>query len=139
MNTPEKSEHAHKKFSDTPVNQTFAFKLESHGEGTATVSMPTDGKWAQEEGVIHGGVLMTVADCASAQAILHELPDDTRCATSDMTIKHFRPAWPNGEPVRATATVMKSGSRLVFSEAKVYQGDQQVAYCTFTHVLFKRK
>ena len=128
-----------KRFAGTPVNQTFKFTLESFGDGSATVTMPTDGKWAQEEGVIHGGVLMTVADCASAQAIIHDLPDDTRCATSDMTIKHFRAAWPNGEPLRATATITKRGSRLLFSEAKVFQGEEQVAFCTFTHVLFKRK
>lgn len=128
-----------KRFNETPSNKTFAFTLESFGAGKAVVSMPSDGKWTQEEGVIHGGVLMTIADCASAQAILHDLPEDTRCATCDMSIKNLRPAWPNKEPLRAEAEVVKSGARLVFSEVRVYQGDELVGLCSFTHVLFKKR
>lgn len=128
-----------KRFSETPSNKVFAFTLESFAEGRAVVTMPADSKWAQEWGVIQGGVLMTLADCASAQLVLHDLPEGTRCATCDMSIKNLRPAWPNQESLRAEAEVIKGGARLVFTEAKVYQGDELVAVCSFTLILFKKE
>lgn len=64
------------------------------------------------EGVVHGGMLMTLADIAMFTIYFHEY-GMRRAVTISMTSDFLKPA-PIGEFITATGEVVKTGRRMVF-------------------------
>ena len=63
-------------FERTPLNRTLGMRLVDREPGRAEVELPVDGRFVQEEGVVHGGVLATLADTAAVYAVRPDLPPE---------------------------------------------------------------
>ena len=111
---------------DQRVNALFTFlgaRLEAAGEGEAVITMPVTRKVAQGGGMVAGGILATLADEAMAHAVLSALPDKQFAVTAEMNIRYLRGADPEkGGTLRVTASVVRKGSHLCVTEAKVFDG-----------------
>ncbi|MDF1525952.1 MAG: PaaI family thioesterase [bacterium] len=57
-----------------PFEQTLGMKIESSGDGKATLTMPFTVKLAQGKGLLHGGAITALADTAAAMGIKTLLP-----------------------------------------------------------------
>src|SRR5579862_7337391 len=88
----------------------FGYELESIGRGTAVMTMRVRNRHLQIHGVVHGGILASLADTAGAMAAYPMLPKGTRLATVEMKINYLEPV--DRGPIKATSTVLRLGKTL---------------------------
>jgi uncharacterized protein (TIGR00369 family) len=89
-------------------------------DGAATVSMPVRDDHLNVGGVVHGGVVCTLIDCAVAVAC-HSLDLEGRRraqATTELNVTFLRPAGPGGR-LHCTARIRRRGRTLAVGEAEV--------------------
>jgi uncharacterized protein (TIGR00369 family) len=98
--------------------------LVSYGRGEAVYEMDASEQLGNPLGVIQGGVATALADAAMAAATTTMLDDDeiqnSAITTIDIFARFIRPV--NAKKVqrlRAQATVVRAGGRLVWAEADV--------------------
>lgn len=72
----------------------------------------------QGNGVVGGGALASMLDCAMATATLSALKQGSTCATINLTVNMLGPGAP-GE-FRAVAEVDRLGRRVAFASAKLF-------------------
>jgi uncharacterized protein (TIGR00369 family) len=72
----------------------------------------------QQKGLVHGGVIATVADIVAGFAAYTMVPDDHHVVTGEIKISYFRPGL--GDELVAKGYVIKPGKKLQFCEAEVY-------------------
>ncbi|HEY4238974.1 MAG TPA: PaaI family thioesterase [Kofleriaceae bacterium] len=116
-----------------PQARTFAV-IEAIRERAIDVTMPFKPFFVRPGGSISGPALMTLADTAAYFLVLAAAgPIST--VTSSLEIKFL--ARPAAGDVRATATLLKHGKRLLVAavEMRGATGEDLVAYATVTYAL----
>src|SRR5262252_2107736 len=68
-------------------------------------------------GVVHGGVMFTMADTAMAAALIPDLAEGESCATTNITMNYFRPVLSG--PMTCTSEFVNRGKTLVNIEGEV--------------------
>jgi len=109
-------ELAHRLRNSAP-GQLFGYELDSIGDGKATMSLRVMDRHLQIHGVVHGGILASLADTAGAMAAYPLLPKGTRLATVEMTINYLEPV--DRGPITAEARVLRLGRTLAVSECEI--------------------
>ncbi|WP_071705415.1 PaaI family thioesterase [Murdochiella vaginalis] len=105
-------------------------------EGTATTKLVTsEQKHQNPQGVVQGGVLMTMADAAMATALVSF---NDAVATVDMNY-HFLGAVHSGDTVICRATIIKAGRKVVVTEAMLYVEERLIGRATATFLRSGRK
>lgn len=108
---------------------TSGIEITDAGEGTATTRLVTNAEQHQNpQGVVQGGVLMTMADAAMATALVVY---NDKVATIDMNY-HFLGAVHSGDTVLCHARIIKPGRRILVAEAHLYVGERLVGHATAT-------
>lgn len=94
------------------------FHAEEVADDRVVLSMPVQDHLTNFSGNLHGGVLATLVDTASALAIrvTFEDPWEPGLATTDLTVSYVRPA--SGE-VRAEAETVRVGGSIAVTEVEV--------------------
>jgi acyl-CoA thioesterase len=110
------AELAHRLRNSAP-GQLFGYELDSIGDGKATMSLRVMDRHLQIHGVVHGGILASLADTAGAMAAYPLLPKGTRLATVEMTINYLEPV--DRGPIIAEARVLRLGRTLAVSECEI--------------------
>lgn len=93
-----------------PYAQLLGINFEDATRGSATLSMRARPELERFGGIMHGGALASLADTASAFAILSTLDDGEQTVTVDLTLHYLRPA--TGGKLTAHARVLRAGRRL---------------------------
>lgn len=109
--------------------------VDKHRDSIVMTMELTDSVRGLADGSIHGGILATFADVASAFC-LDGSYDTTRLipVTTDMHIRYYRQ--PNAGPLTAHATVVHRGSRLLSAECSITDADHRtLARSTATYML----
>ncbi len=71
----------------------------------------------QQQGLLHGGVVTSLADVSCGYAALTTMPESAEVLTVEFKINLIRPA--NTNKIIATGRVVKSGKTLVIAESTV--------------------
>ena len=100
------------RFSNTA--RQFGFKLESAEPGRAILRMKVLPRHMQIHGVVHGGVLASLADTAGGLAVYLALPQGSRAATVEMKMNFLEPV--EHGTVFAEARVLRQGKYLAVVE-----------------------
>ncbi|HEX6526422.1 MAG TPA: PaaI family thioesterase [Streptosporangiaceae bacterium] len=89
-------------------------------------------------GLMHGGVLMSLADTAGALVTYLGLPEGATTATISSTSQLFRPV--TGGAVRAVATPLHRGRTTVTAQTSLYDAEQRLVAQTtqIQAVIFRR-
>ena len=87
-----------------PHSHALGMRLETIGEGVATISMPYDARLIGDPltGVIHGGAVSALMDTACGAAVMSHPAAGFSTATLDLRIDYMRPATP-GQTIRTRA------------------------------------
>ncbi|HXW82632.1 MAG TPA: PaaI family thioesterase [Acidimicrobiales bacterium] len=86
---------------------------------------------------IHGGILATFADVASATALFGSYDETTMAVTTDMHIRYYRQ--PRAGPLRAEATLVHRGQRLLSTECSIADAEGRIlTRSTATYMLVPR-
>ncbi len=118
-----------------PFEVFLGMRIESTGEGKATLSMPFTASHCQGVGLMHGGAVVSLADTALAIAIKTVLPEGTHFATIEMSLKfHAQVRW---GVVTAHATITDQTERDISGEVAIFT-EEGIKAATF-QALFRIK
>ena len=124
-------------FEETPFNRALGLELRDQSDGTCEVIAPLQAWFEQENGVIHGGVLSSLADTAAVYAVRPTLGPNERMTGIEFKINFVRAATPDDVLV-ARARVVRRGRSIAVCDVGVYQRDQMVATGLFTYLIVGR-
>jgi uncharacterized protein (TIGR00369 family) len=107
-----------------PFARLLGIELDEVGSGTATLGLNVRPELKQNQGVVHGGVIASLIDTATAFAILSLLEPGEKVTTVDLTISYLRPV--TDGRIRAVARVLRAGRRLLVVSAEVFDSDEKL-------------
>jgi acyl-CoA thioesterase len=85
-------------------------------------------------GVVHGGVLYSMADSGMGAALYTHLEEDESCATIELKMVYI--AGVAGGMLDCETKVLNKGKRVAFLESEVRNGDRLVAKALGTFAIF---
>ncbi len=100
--------------------------------------MPLKRPFLQEEGVVHGGVLTTLADSAAVYTLYPFLEDGQTMSSIELKLNFLRPVFIDDGSVTAKAKLVRQGKRVALVQVNVNQARRLVATGMFTYLLYKR-
>ncbi|HSE31902.1 MAG TPA: PaaI family thioesterase [Pyrinomonadaceae bacterium] len=122
MSTSKLTEAQRKRIEDAlstvPFAKLLGIKLDSVEPGDASLSLQIRDDFRQNAGVVHGGVIASLIDSATAFAILPLLNPNERSTTVDLTISYLRPLTVGS--MVAHAKVIRAGQRLIVVFAELH-------------------
>ena len=107
-----------KAVGSVPFALMLGIELDDISSGTATLALNVRKELKQNHGVVHGGVVASLIDTATAFAIITLLEPREKVTTVDLTISYLRPV--TGGRLRATAKVVRAGRRVFVTSAEVF-------------------
>lgn len=124
-----------------PAKQRFinhvGIQVKLQPEGRCTCSLTVQDFHLNGNGVVHGGVLFTLADTAMGAALHGTLDEGQICATIETKIAYFKPVF-EGEVV-CTGEIVNKGKSVASTEASLFVGEVLVAKATGSFAVFQRK
>lgn len=113
---------------ESPFYNLLGLELEAAALGEVTIGAVTENKHTNPLGLIHGGVVMTIADAAMGNAIrsLGIKGVTIDCSTS------YPASAPMGTEIKAIGKVLRAGRNLIFAEAQVYAGEKLIGHSKAT-------
>lgn len=106
-----------------PIHHLTGLMPVDAGEGTCSFVLPCTEWLCSPLARIEGGFLAMLADAAIAGAVQTTLPPATAYASVDLKVTYFRPAFPDGRELVASAEVTHRGSTLATAGAVVRNAD----------------
>lgn len=103
-----------RKFHFSNTARQFGFQLEHAEIGRAKLRMKVQPRHMQIHGVVHGGVLASLADTAAGLALYLGLPSGSRAATVEMKMNFLEPV--HDGIVFAEAKILRQGKYLAVLE-----------------------
>lgn len=94
------------------------FSYSGDGLSAETVFLPGE-EYQGWQGIVHGGMIMTVLDEVMAKAAVHK---GLQVVTAEMTVKLKQPAKTN-EPLRCRGTLQEIKKRIVYARADAFRED----------------
>jgi uncharacterized protein (TIGR00369 family) len=104
--------------SRIPYAQLLGINFEDATRGAATLSMSARPELERFGRIMHGGALASLADTASAFAVLSTLEDETQTVTVDLTLHYLRPVTEG--KLTARARVVRGGRRLATVSVEIF-------------------
>lgn len=98
--------------------RTLGATVESVEPGTVTIACAFDERMTQQHGLMHGGVLASLADVACGYAALTMMPAGKEVLTVEFKINFLKPA--KSDRVVAVGQVVQSGRTLTVCEGTVF-------------------
>lgn len=77
-------------------NKHVGLRVLEFKDGASLIALRVEPQHLNGNGVVHGGVMFTMADTGMGAALLSTLVEGERCATIELKINYFRPV-PGGE------------------------------------------
>ena len=109
-------------FKAAPFIASLGVELESVSEGACCTSINVRADHMQQNGVVHAGVMATLADHTAGGAASTVMPPGAYPLTAEFKINLLRPA--SGKVLRCRSTVLKAGKSLVVAESEVYSATE---------------
>ncbi len=110
-------ERVSKSFKKQSFLSLIGAKIENVEKGKVSISCENKDTLLQQQGLLHGGVITTLADVAGGYAALTTMPENSEVLTVELKINLMRPA--ATKKVIAIGEVIRAGKTLVVVEATV--------------------
>ena len=109
-----------------PIAATLQFELAQVDPGRA-VFRATPGPHAYNPiGVVHGGLVCTLADTAVGCAVQTTLGSGVTFTSIDLNVSYLRPVTLDSGVLRAVGTVTKPGKRVAYAAAEIRDASDKV-------------
>ncbi len=95
--------------------------------GLCEITLPFDDKLTQQHGLLHGGVIATLADNAAGFAAYSLMDEDYQPLTVEFKLNLLEPAV--GQSALARANVLKAGRSIYHVKSEVFMIDNGKASC----------
>ena len=118
LQDPQYRERTLAAFADQPFAQWLGMGGADAGEGWFEVRLVLRPEHAQHDGVVHGGVVATLADTCAAMAAHTLAGPNEQVLTVEFKINYLRAA--RAGVLHCRGTVLRQGRTLTVAEAEVY-------------------
>ena len=125
-------------FSEVPVNKFFRYTWVSRSPDGAEISMEARPEYAQETGVVQGGVLSAIADTAAVYALLPDLEADRMMTSIEFKMNFLRAVKPNEGTIAARSKILRRGRTVGVCEVELTQAGKLTAKGTFTYIFLQK-
>ncbi len=106
------------------------------GQGWTRWCMDVDESHMNANGVVHGGVIYTLADTCMGSAVHTTLESHQTCTTVEIKISYFKPV--HSGTIWCEAKIINRGRRVVTLEADVQYENQLIAKALGTFYVLKK-
>lgn len=113
------------------LREELDIEIAEKGDGTARLTMKAGPKHLNDGGILHGGAIATLADCAMGSALASKLEDEAPL-TVEAKVNYLEPG--REGVIVAVGRVRRKGKRFTVLEAEVFQEESgdHIAYATAT-------
>ncbi len=115
--TEDPADDLRRRLAASPFHAALGLEVASADPGEVRLVFEATPEHRNLQGLVHGGVLATLADVAMGLAVRTAIPRGRRHVTVEMTVHFLRPATTG--PITATGSVVRVGSTIAFAEASV--------------------
>jgi len=105
-------------FNAIPLHQTLGIQLTEIRPGYVCASMDKAEALTQQNGYLHAGALISLADAVGGSAAATLIEEGQNILSVNFAVSMLRPA--DSAKVRGEGRVVKAGKRFIFSEARIY-------------------
>ncbi len=130
---PEQLSRLREGMARIPYARLLGINLEDATRGTATLSMSARPELERFGGIMHGGALASLADTASAFAVLSTLEPEAQTVTIDLTLHYLRPV--TGGRLTARASVVRAGRRVAAVSVEIFDESGAIVVTALTSYL----
>lgn len=111
--------------------ETLGIEIQERGDGRAKLVMRADEQHLNDGGILHGGAIATLADCAMGSALASTLGDE-QPVTVEAKVNYLEPG--REGVIVATGMLRRKGKRFTVLEAEIVQEEtgDHIAYATAT-------
>ena len=115
----------------------LGIEIDERGDGRSKLLFRAQDEHLNDGGIVHGGAIATLADCAMGSAVASTLGEGEQPVTVEAKINYLEPG-ERGTLV-AEARVRRKGKRFTVLEAEVTQQEsgEHVAYATATFTVLQ--
>jgi 1,4-dihydroxy-2-naphthoyl-CoA hydrolase len=122
-----------------PLATTLGIRADSYSAEKVVLSVAWAPSLCTAGGVLHGGVIMALADSAGAACALLNLPDNASGTTTIESKTNFV-GYVNGGRVAATSTILHRGGTTIVVETAVHdESGKLVAKVTQTQLVLRSR
>ena len=105
------------------------------GEDIARLSLHINQNQLNQNGVVHGGIISSLADSAAAVVLLSNIETGKNTSTIELKINFLRPVKSNN--LFADAKIIHKGSRIAVVDIDIKnRAEQLIAKCLATFMIF---
>jgi acyl-CoA thioesterase len=106
------------RMKESKSSELLGFEVESVHDGRAIFRLEVGPRHKQIHGVVHGGILASLADTTAAIAAYTVVPRGVELATLELKINYLEPV--PGGTVTAEARVLRNGRNFVVTECEIF-------------------
>ena len=117
-----------------PFDEFLGLEYTKIDENNMQVTLPVQDLFINSAGVIHGGIISSLADVALSNLIGANEEGVQQVVTVDLNVTFIKPAI--GTYLMAHSKIVKSGRTLIHTECSIYN-DQQETVATAKAILFR--
>lgn len=117
-----------------PFGELIGLRFSKVDDGSSQCQLEVTESLLNPYGVVHGGVIYSLADTAMGGALYSTMSEDERCVTVEMKVAYFQPA--TDGTLNCTAEVVHRSKRLGYLESEVKNGDRLLAKASATFSIF---
>lgn len=115
--------------------QLLGIKVINIEKGVARLSLSFDEKILNKDGVVHGGIITSLADSAAAVALLSIIGSEIRISAIELKINFIRPV--TNADLFAEAKIIHKGSKTAVGDIEIKTKEQKlIAKCLLTFMIF---
>ena len=118
-----------------PYAELIGLRMEAMEGGRSVCSLQVADTLFNPHGVVHGGVIYSLADTGMGAALYPTLNPGELCATVEIKINYFQPV--RAGRLRCTTEIVKRGKTVANLESSVYAGDDLVARASGNYLIFR--
>lgn len=120
-----------------PFGQLLGLEFSKMEDGQSRCQLPIREQLLNPYGLVHGGVIYSLADTAMGGALYSVIDERERCATAEMKVSYFHAV--RSGLLECEAGVVHRSGRLGYMEAEVTSGGRLIAKATATFSIFRHE
>lgn len=126
-------------FDKVPVHRYLGLRMISGSPEEVIVEMDVTSDQTQETGVVHGGLLSSLADASAANLFQPYVPDHLITTSIEFKMNFLRPVLADQGTLVAHATVLRQGRKVAIAEVEIAQAAKMVAKGLFTFLFVDKR
>ena len=120
-----------------PFAELIGLLFTKHEKGSSQCSLNVEKKLMNPHGVLHGGVMYSMADTGMGAALYSLLDEDELCATVEIKISYFKPVFKG--TLTCDTKVIHKGKSISVLESEIMNNGDLVGKAIGTYSIFKLK